>query len=106
MSELESPYGIFHSDQTGNAASTDQAHVPAAENIVIQATETAGGGTCDIDVEQQLPGMTTWASRLNYTLALSTSRVDVISAPVGLIRVRTSSNNGTVTVKYGAHYPR
>lgn len=108
MSILESPYGILHSGETGDVASANQAHVPAAENIVVQVTETAGSGSCVVDVEQQLPGApaAAWASRLNYTLALSTSRADVISAPVGLIRVRLSTNNGTITAVYAAHYPR
>lgn len=105
MGVLEEPYGTFHSAESGNVASADQAHVPSAENIVVQMSD-ANTGTCTVDIEQQLPGMTTWASRSQTALAQNGNVIVVVAAPVGLIRVSLSSNNGSITVKYGAHYPR
>ncbi len=105
MAVLTGSKGQLHTAQTGDSNGTDQVSVPDAENIVIQASEN-NTGSCDVHIEQQLPGMTTWANRLNYTLAQATSRVDVVSRPVGLIRVRTANNVGDVDVYYHAHYPR
>lgn len=102
---LTTPCGTFHAAETGNVSSADQAQIPTASQIVVQMSETAGTGGCTVDIEQQLPGMTQWVSISQTALALSTSKIVVVPAPAGLLRVTLSGNTGTVTVKYCGHFP-
>lgn len=103
---LTDPYGQLMSNVTTNTAGANQAQVPDAENIIIQAVEKAGG-TVTVTAYQQLPGSSALAPRGSMALTANEVESIVIPAPIGLILVFTTGIAGaTVDVFYGAHYPR